>query len=489
MADPEAERALLAQVPRELLIGGTWRPSSTGATFAVEDPATAEPLPVDIADATVDDGIAALDAAVDAAAEWARTAPRRRSEILRNAYDILIARSDAFALAMTLEMGKPLADSAGEVTYGAEFFRWFSEEAVRIDGRFTRAPGGDGEIIVTSRPVGPVLLITPWNFPLAMATRKIGPAVAAGCTMVLKPAEETPITALLLADVMAEAGLPDGVLNVITASDPANVVAAIMADERLRKVSFTGSTAVGKHIHAQASANLQRVSLELGGNAPFVVLEDADVDAAIEGAVIAKMRNMGEACTSANRFIVHEAVAAAFTSGLAGRLEAMRLGRGTEPGVAVGPLINADARHNVATLVADALDHGATVATGGSAPSAPGWFYRPTVLANVAEPARVLHEEIFGPVAPVVTVASTDDALARANATQYGLIAYLYTRDVRRALDVAQGLDAGMVGVNRGVVSNPAAPFGGVKQSGLGREGGAEGIWEYLDVQYLGIAN
>ena len=457
--------------------------------FGVEDPSTGDLLTRGVANGGSADALRALDAASGAQSAWSHTAPRVRSEILRRAYELILERADEFALLMTLEMGKPVADSMAEVRYGAEFFRWFSEEAVRINGRYTAAPGGDGHLMVTSRPVGPSLFITPWNFPLAMATRKIGPAMAAGCTMILKPAALTPLTAIALTEVLVDAGLPDGVMNLVTSTHAGDVGEALLGDARLRKLSFTGSTGVGRGLRALASPNLQRVSMELGGNAPFVVFDDADVDAAVEGAIIAKMRNMGEACTSANRFIVHESVADEFTAKLAGRMGQLRLGRGTEPGVEVGPLIEERARDKVTDLVQDAVAQGAEVVTGAVSPDRPGWFYEPTVLAGVAPSSRVLHDEIFGPVAPIVSFSDDDEGLAMANDTEYGLVAYVYSGGLGRALRVADELESGMVGINRGVVSNPAAPFGGVKQSGLGREGGAEGVWEYLDVKYVGIAD
>ncbi len=482
------ESDLLSRVPHGLYLAGEWGAGTGAVTFGVDDPATGEPLDVTVADGTAADAVAALDAAVAAQPAWAATAPRERSEMLRRAYQGCVDRADDLALAMTLEMGKPLAESHGEVRYGAEFFRWFAEEAVRIDGRYTVAPGGDGRIVVTSRPVGPALLITPWNFPLAMLTRKIGAAAAAGCTMVCKPSEVTPITALLLFEILIDAGFPPGVCNLVTTTDAAALSSTLLADPRLRKVSFTGSTGVGRSLHEAASANLQRVSLELGGNAPFVVLADADVDAAIDGAMAAKMRNGGEACTSANRFLVHASIAERFTTGLTARMAALRLGRGTEPDAEVGPLIRERDRAEVAGLVDDAVQAGATVTTGGSNADRPGWFYEPTVLAEVPADADLLDTEIFGPVAPVVTFETVDQAIEMANATEAGLVSYLYTRSLDAALGVGEALEAGMVGINRGVVSNPAAPFGGVKSSGLGREGGAEGIEAYLETQYLGIA-
>ncbi|MGH9064045.1 MAG: NAD-dependent succinate-semialdehyde dehydrogenase [Acidimicrobiales bacterium] len=469
---------------KELLIGGQWRPARSGATFPVEDPATNQVL-AEVADAGPDDARAALDAAAAAQDGWAAHPPRERGEILRRAFEAIMARQEELALVMTMEMGKPLPESRSEVAYAAEFFRWFSEEACRISGRYASTPDGKGRMLVMRQPVGPCLLITPWNFPLAMATRKIGPAIAAGCTMVFKPAALTPLSALAVAAILGEAGLPDGVLNVVTTTSARDVAAPVISDPRLRKLSFTGSTEVGHALMAQASEQLLRVSMELGGNAPFVVFEDADVDAAVDGAMVAKMRNGGEACTSANRFHVAEPVAAEFAAKLAERMGAMRVGRGTEEGVQVGPLVDQDTRAKVAALVEDAVGTGARALTGGRPGDGPGYFYLPTVLAEVQPGARLLREEIFGPVAPVVTFRTEDEALAAANDTEYGLVAYVYTRDFDRAIRVTERLQSGMVGLNQGMVSNPAAPFGGVKHSGLGREGGAEGIGEFLSTKYL----
>jgi succinate-semialdehyde dehydrogenase/glutarate-semialdehyde dehydrogenase len=441
-----------------------------------------------VADATADDATAALDAAVAAQAEWAATAPRERSDILRRTFDAVTARADELALLMTLEMGKPIDQSLAEISYGAEFLRWFSEEAVRIDGRYTVAPGGSGRLLVMHQPVGPCLFITPWNFPMAMATRKIGPAIAAGCTMVVKPAQLTPLSTLALAAIFEACGLPPGVLNVVTSSSASRVSEPLLADRRLRKLSFTGSTEVGKALARAAAGGLLRVSMELGGNAPFVVFPDADLDAAVDAAMVAKMRNMGEACTSANRFHIHESVASAFTERLVARFKALRVGRGTETGVDVGPLIEQKARDKVEGLVRDALSRGATAAVGGSVPDGPGWFYEPTVLSGVAPGSGVLTEEIFGPVAPIVTFRADEEAVAAANDTPYGLVAYLFTRDMERAVRVSEALEVGMVGLNQGLVSNPAAPFGGVKESGYGREGGHEGIHEYLSPKYVAVA-
>ncbi|MFK0007247.1 NAD-dependent succinate-semialdehyde dehydrogenase [Paenarthrobacter sp. NPDC090520] len=484
----ERESELLASVPTGLLINGQWGPAGSGKTFDVEDPATGKVL-LSISDAGAEDGAAALDAAAAAQADWARTAPRERGEILRRAFELVTERAEDFALLMTLEMGKPLAEARGEVTYGAEFLRWFSEEAVRVSGRYSAAPDGKNRLLVQKKPVGPCLLITPWNFPLAMATRKIAPAVAAGCTMVLKPANLTPLTSLLFAQVMQEAGLPAGVLNVIQTSTAGAVTGPLIKDDRLRKISFTGSTPVGQALIREAADKVLRTSMELGGNAPFVVFEDADLDKAVEGAIAAKMRNMGEACTAANRFIVQESIADEFAEKFAAKIASLTTARGTEPESKVGPLIDGKARDGVHALVADAVAGGAEAVTGGSAVDGPGYFYQPTVLKNVAEDARILQEEIFGPVAPIVTFSTEDDAIRLANNTEYGLVAYVFTKDLNRGLRVSERLETGMLGLNAGVISNAAAPFGGVKQSGLGREGGSEGIEEYLYTQYVGIAD
>ncbi|WP_338757239.1 NAD-dependent succinate-semialdehyde dehydrogenase [Nocardia vulneris] len=477
---------LLAALPTGLWIGGTAEPASDGRTFSVENPATGATL-LEVADATAADGARALDAAAAAQAGWARTPSRERAETLRRAWELVIARRDDFALVMTLEMGKPLAESYGELTYGAEFLRWFAEEAVRVHGRYTHSPTGTGRILVTKRPVGPTLAITPWNFPLAMGTRKIAPALAAGCTMVLKPAAETPLTMLLLGQVFADAGLPAGVLSIVPTSDAARLTDPMFRDDRLRKVTFTGSTAVGKRLLAQSSSRVLRTSMELGGNAPFLVFADADIDAAVAGAMAAKMRNTGEACTAANRFLVADAVRAEFTAKLTDRMRALKIGAGDSDGVQVGPLISAKQRSTVSELVQDATDKGAQVATGGASLPGAGYFYAPTVLTEVPPTARILREEVFGPVAAITGFADEDAAIAAANDTEYGLAAYLYTTDLDRALRVAERLEAGMVGINRGVVSDVAAPFGGVKESGLGREAGTEGIEEYLETTYLAL--
>jgi len=484
MAD--REQAVVDDVPKGLWIGGATRSADGGRVLVVDDPSTGEPL-AEVADASVEDGLAALTCAVSAQAEWASTAPRTRGEILRRAFELMSARADDLALLMTLEMGKPLAESRGEVTYAAEFFRWFSEEAVRVAGRWSTSPDGATRLMTMKRPVGPALMITPWNFPLAMGTRKIGPAVAAGCTMVVKPAAQTPLSMYALAAIMREAGLPDGVLNVVTTSRSAEVMSPLIRDARLRKLTFTGSTEVGRALVAQSAEQLLRVSMELGGNAPFLVMADADLDAAVDGALLAKMRNMGEACTAANRFIVHRSVADDFARRMAQRMSALRVGRGTEIGVQVGPLVDAASRDKVSQLVEDAVASGARALTGARAIGDRGWFYAPTVLADVPPDAAMLREEIFGPVAPVTTFETTEEAVRAANDTEYGLVAYAFTRDLSTALELSESLDTGMVGINQGVVSNPAAPFGGVKHSGFGREGGTEGVEEYLETRYVGI--
>ncbi len=481
-----SENDVVQSARRQLLIGGTWRDAAGGATLPVEDPSTGRTL-TDVASASSDDALDALAAADAAAGAWAAHPPRARGEILRRAFELMTERADDLALLMTLEMGKSLAESRSEVLYAAEFFRWFSEEAVRIAGRWSNEPGGSGRLLTMKQPVGPCLLITPWNFPLAMGTRKIGPAIAAGNTMVVKPAQQTPLSMYALAAILTEAGLPDGVLNVITSSSASRVVGPLVDDPRLRKLSFTGSTEVGRTLMAQASGRLLRLSMELGGNAPFLVFEDADLDAAVDGAVIAKTRNVGQSCVAANRFHVHASIAAQFTERLAARLGKLTVGRGTEPGTDIGPLIDGQQRDTVIELVADATDRGARVAVGGSAGTGPGYFYEPTVLGDVPPGARVLSEEIFGPVAPVATFETESEALAAANQSDFGLVAYVYSTNLKRALRVVEGLQTGMVGLNRGLVSNPAAPFGGVKQSGFGREGGFEGIEEYLSTKYVAV--
>ena len=483
---PSQEQQAVDQVPKQLYIAGEWRDGAKG-TLAVEDPSTGETL-CEVADASVDDAREALDAAVDAGPAFAAMAPRERGEILRRAFEAIIARREDLALLMTLEMGKALRESLAEVTYAAEFFRWFSEEAVRIDGRYGIAASGTGRILTMKQPVGPCLLITPWNFPLAMGTRKIGPAVAAGCTMVVKPAKQTPLSMLALAKIMEEAGLPEGVLNLFTASSSSQTSAPLISDQRLRKLSFTGSTEVGRTLMAQASETLLRLSMELGGNAPFIVFDDADVDAAVEGAMLAKMRNMGEACTSANRFHVGGRVADEFAEKLAQRMGSLKLGRGVDAHTDVGPLIDDTQRGKVTELVQDAIAKGASAVVGGTAHDGAGYFYNPTVLTDVPADANLMQEEIFGPVAPVRGFDDEDEAIAAANNTEYGLVSYVYTRDLKRALRVCERLQTGMIGLNQGIVSNAQAPFGGVKQSGFGREGGHEGIAEYIDTKYVAIS-
>jgi len=481
------QAAALERVPKQLYIGGRWRDASGAGTLAVEDPSTGETL-VEVADAQPDDALAALAAAAEAQAEWAAHPPRERGEILRRAYEMIVARSEELALLMTLEMGKALAESRAEISYAAEFFRWFSEEAVRIHGRYMVNPTGKGRIITMRQPVGPCVFVTPWNFPTAMGTRKIAPAIAAGCTIVVKPAQQTPLSMLALAQILEQAGLPVGVLNVITAKRSGEVIEPLLKDPRTRKLSFTGSTEVGRKLIEQSAEQILRVSMELGGNAPFLVFADADLDAAVEGAMLAKMRNVGEACTAANRFHVHESLADEFARRMAERMGALKVGRGTDPDTDVGPLIDESQRSKVAELVDDASQRGASVLLGGEPVGERGYFYAPTVLADVPHDARLLDEEIFGPVAPVATFSSDEQAIEAANRTEYGLVAYAYTRDLDRAFRVCEAIETGMVGLNQGVVSNPAAPFGGVKQSGFGREGGFEGIGEYLETKYVALA-
>jgi succinate-semialdehyde dehydrogenase/glutarate-semialdehyde dehydrogenase len=487
MTASDREREVLERVPKELYIGGEWRAASGGGTLAVEDPATGQTL-VEVADAQAEDGLAALGAAADAQAEWAVHPPRERGEILRRAYEAVTAQAEDLALLMTLEMGKSVAESRAEITYAAEFLRWFSEEAVRIHGRYMVNTTGKGRILTMRQPVGPCVFVTPWNFPTAMGTRKIAPAIAAGCTMVVKPAQQTPLSMLALARVLEEAGLPKGVLNVITAKRSGAVIEPLLKDPRTRKLSFTGSTEVGRTLIEQSAEQILRVSMELGGNAPFLLFDDADLGSAVEGAMLAKMRNIGEACTAANRFHVHESVAEEFARRLAERMGKLKVGRGTEPDVDVGPLIDDKQRSKVVELVEDAVSRGARVLIGGHAIDGPGYFFEPTVIVDVPDEARLLREEIFGPVAPIATFSSEEQALDAANRTEYGLVAFLYTRDLDRAIRVSERIESGMVGLNQGVVSNPAAPFGGVKQSGYGREGGFEGINEYLEVKYVALA-
>jgi succinate-semialdehyde dehydrogenase/glutarate-semialdehyde dehydrogenase len=477
---------LLSSVPTGVWIGGEER--SGAKTFDVRDPSDDTVL-ISVADATPADATAALDAAAGVQAEWAATAPRKRGEILRAVFESLTDHADDLATLMTLEMGKVLPESKTEATYGSEFFRWFAEEAVRIHGRYTPSPAGTGRILVTKQAVGPCYAITPWNFPLAMGTRKIGPALAAGCTMIVKPAQETPLTMLFLAKLIDEAGLPKGVLSILPTTDARGVTGALLADARLRKLTFTGSTGVGKALVKQGADKLLRMSMELGGNAPFVVFDDADVDAAVDGAILAKMRNGGEACTAANRFHVANAVREEFTEKMVKRMSEFTLGNGLDSSSTLGPLINADQREKVTELVDDAVKRGATIAIGGKVPDGPGHFYPATVLTDVPADARILREEVFGPVAPITGFDTEDDGVAAANDTEFGLAAYIYTQSLDRALRVAEAIESGMIGVNRGVISDPAAPFGGVKESGFGREGGFEGIEEYLETKYIGLTN
>jgi succinate-semialdehyde dehydrogenase/glutarate-semialdehyde dehydrogenase len=472
------------EVPTGLFIDGEW--TGNGRTLPVTDPATEDTL-VEIADGTPDDALAAVAAAYRALPGWAATPPRQRGECLRKAWALMIERSESIARLMVLENGKALRDAQGEVTYAAEFFRWYAEEAVRIDGAVTTAPAGTNRIMVLRQPVGVSVLVTPWNFPAAMATRKIGPALAAGCTVVLKPAKETPLCAFAVAQILREAGVPPGAVNVVCTSKAGPLVSAMLADPRVRKLSFTGSTEVGRTLLATAAQTVTNCSMELGGNAPFLIFGDADLDAALDGAFLAKMRNGGEACTAANRFYVHEAVADEFTSRFADRLSKLAVGPGLEPGTDLGPLVNEDTRSKVAGLVESATAGGARVVTGGRAPDRRGFFYLPTVLGDVPPDAPILGTEIFGPVAPVVRFRDEADVIRWANDTEYGLVSYLYTADLRRALRVSEALETGMVGVNRGIVSDPAAPFGGVKQSGIGREGGHDGLLEFTESKYIAV--
>jgi succinate-semialdehyde dehydrogenase/glutarate-semialdehyde dehydrogenase len=482
----DARAPVLESVPKQLFIGGHWRDASSGQKLPVEDPSTGEPF-VEVADGQPEDALAALGAAADAQGEWAVHPPRERGEILRRAFEAIVERTEELALLMTLEMGKSLAESRAEISYAAEFFRWFSEEAVRIHGRYMVNTTGKGRILTMRQPVGPCVFVTPWNFPTAMGTRKIAPAIAAGCTMVVKPAQQTPLSMLALAQILEQAGLPDGVLNVLTASKSGAVIEPLLKDPRTRKLSFTGSTEVGRKLIEQSAEQILRVSMELGGNAPFLVFEDADLDAAVDGAMLAKMRNVGEACTAANRFHVHESIADEFAHRIAERMGKLKVGRGTDPDTDVGPLIDDKQRDKVAELVEDARQRGARVLLGGEPVGDRGYFYAPTVLADVPDDARMLAEEIFGPVAPVATFSTDEQAIAAANRTEFGLVAYVYTRDLDRAFRVSEAIETGMVGLNQGIISNPAAPFGGVKQSGFGREGGFEGIGEYLETKYVAL--
>jgi succinate-semialdehyde dehydrogenase / glutarate-semialdehyde dehydrogenase len=485
MAIATSEQTVVDAVPHQLYIGGEWRDGGAG-TLPVEDPATGETL-CEIADATNADADAALQAAHDSFQDFRNMAPRERGDILRRAYDLIMERQDDLALLMTLEMGKPIPESKAEIVYAANFFRWYSEEAVRINGRYSINENGKGRVLTMKQPIGPCVFITPWNFPLAMGTRKVGPAIAAGCTMVVKPAKQTPLSMLAMAQILEEAGLPGGVCNIITAKSSGAIMEPLIKDPRTRKLSFTGSTEVGRTLIAQSADQVLKVSMELGGNAPFLIFEDADLDLAVEGAMLAKMRNTGEACTSANRFHVHEAVAGEFAERLAERMGSLKVGRGTEDGVQVGPLIDDDQRGKVEELVEDARSKGANVVVGGERSDGAGYFYKPTVLGDIPDGARMLSEEIFGPVAPVKGFESEDEAIAAANNTEYGLVAYVFTRDINRAFRVIESLETGMIGFNQGMVSNAGAPFGGVKQSGFGREGGPEGIEEYLETKYVAM--
>jgi succinate-semialdehyde dehydrogenase / glutarate-semialdehyde dehydrogenase len=479
------EEAAIRSVPTGLFIAGRWQQCER--TMPVVDPSTGHEL-CTVADADPDTGMRALDAAVAAHAEWSATTPRERATVLSNAHRLMLEQIDRLALITTLEMGKPLAEARGEIAYAAEFFRWFAEEAVRIDGGYMQAPAGGSRFLVSRQPVGPSLLVTPWNFPMAMGTRKIGPALAAGCTSIVKPAHQTPLSLLALADLLSEAGLPPGVVNVITTSKAEDVMKPLILDPRSRKLSFTGSTAVGKHLLELCARTVMRTSMELGGNAPFLVFDDADLGAAVDGAIAAKMRNIGQACTAANRILVQRKVAAEFEARLTERMAALPLGRGTEDGVVVGPLIDRAAVDKVTGLVDDATARGATVVLGGKPLDRPGFFYPATVLTGVPDEADMCHTEIFGPVAAISTFDTEDEAVRRANDTPFGLVSYLYTENLRRGLRVSEALETGMVGLNQGVVSNPAAPFGGVKESGLGREGGFSGIDEFLETKYIGVA-
>lgn len=473
--------------PTQLFIDGQWRPAAGGRSFAVMDPSTDTEITT-VADASVEDGLEAVAAASRAARDFARTPPRERAEMLRRCFALMVRDKEALASLISWENGKSLQDARGEVAYAAEFFRWFSEEAVRLNGQLGTAPGGAHRILVQYQPIGVAVLVTPWNFPAAMATRKIAPALAAGCTCVLKPAAETPLTAFAMAALMQEAGIPPGVVNMVTTSQPGPVVEAMLADPRVRKLSFTGSTPVGRTLLRHAASQVISCSMELGGNAPFVVFDDADLDAAIEGAMVAKMRNGGEACTAANRFYVQRGIHDRFAEALARRMAAVRVGEGRDPATGCGPLITPRAVQKVAGLVDDVVARGARVLTGGRRPEGKGYFYPPTVLVDVAHDARLLHEEIFGPVAPLVVFDTEEEAVAHANATEYGLVAYVYTRDIARGLRVSEAIESGMVALNRGLVSDPAAPFGGVKQSGLGREGAHEGILEFCEAKYIATA-
>ncbi|MDH3293840.1 MAG: NAD-dependent succinate-semialdehyde dehydrogenase [Acidimicrobiia bacterium] len=467
-----------------LFIDGQWRESSDGSRIDVLDPATADSL-ASVASGSEDDARAAVDAAAGAQEAWAATSPRERAEILTRAFDLMIERKEALAELVVQEMGKALSEAVGEAAYAAEFYRWYAGEAVRNLGNISIAPGGDKRIIAIGQPVGVSLLITPWNFPLAMATRKIGPAIAAGCTMILKPASDTPLSALALGKLMTDAGLPNGVLNILPSNRSSKIVPVILGDDRVRMVSFTGSTEVGRTLLAEAAKTVVKTGMELGGNAPFIVCDDADIDAAIAGAMIAKMRNGGQSCIAANRFLIHEAVAGEFSSKLAEAMNALKVGPGLEPGVELGPLINQGAQDDMVDSVSVALSAGSSVAAGGDIGRSPGFYYQPTVLTGVAPDNPVLSREIFGPIAPVTTFSTDDEAIALANDTIYGLAAYVYSGDLARAMRLSEAVEYGMVGINRGLISDPAAPFGGVKQSGVGREGAHEGMLEFMETKYI----
>lgn len=477
---------LIKSIPRELFIGGAWVPASGGDEISVVDPATEQEIAT-VASASVDDAILAVEAADNAAADWAAHAPRERAEILRKSFELMIARRDDFATIISREEGKTLAEGLAEVSYAAEFFRWYAEEAPRNPGRFGRSPAGQNNILVQYHPVGVSLLITPWNFPAAMATRKIAPALAAGCTVILKPASATPLTALALTELLTEAGVPAGVVNVLPSKQSASIANAMLSDERVRKISFTGSTEVGRILLAKAAERVVNCSMELGGNAPFIVLDDADLEVAVDGAMIAKMRNAGESCIGANRFYVHTSIAEEFSTKFAAAMAALKLGPGLEDDVDVGPLVNASAVEKVARLVDEAVNLGATVLTGGKRPDRAGFFYEPTVVTNIDPRAEILNTEIFGPVAPIMTFSEVDEVVTQANRTIFGLAAYVFGGDVGRAMSVASRIDSGVVGVNRGFVSDPAAPFGGMKQSGIGREGSQDGMHEFLETQYVAL--
>ena len=485
MSTATNEQSVVDAVPKQLYIDGQWRDGGEGV-LEVEDPATGESI-AEVADASPDDAVAALKSCADHQTEWQQTAPRERGDILRRAWELIQERMDDLALLMTLEMGKTIKESKAEIAYASEFLRWYSEQAVRIDGRYSVAPNGAGRLLTMKQAVGPCIAITPWNFPMAMGTRKVGPAIAAGCTMVIKPAKQTPLSMLALVQILEESGLPGGVVNCVTASSSGSIMEPLIKDPRARKLTFTGSTEVGRTLIEQSAEQILKVSMELGGNAPFLIFDDADIDDAVEGALIAKMRNIGEACTAANRFHVAGGVAEEFASKLADKMGEMKVGRGTEDDVEVGPLIDDKQRGIVADLVEDATGKGAKVLVGGSQVDGAGYFYEPTVLSDVPNDANLLKDEIFGPVAPVTSFDDEQQAIDAANDTEYGLVAYVYTSDIKRALRVCEGLHVGMVGLNQGMVSNPAAPFGGVKQSGFGREGGYEGIEEYLETKYIAV--